>query len=158
MATSAEFLNQAIRLHQSGDLARAEPLYRQILQDEPNNVNALHLLGILANQAGRHDVGIPLLRHAVALNPSVPDMHANLARALFDFGNDLFGREMFDQAADCYREALAINPNQAETLNNLANAYHRQGQREEAAACFTQVLAPNPHYADCAFQSWKRLF
>jgi tetratricopeptide (TPR) repeat protein len=151
MATSAELLNQAVRLHQNGDLARAEPLYRQVLQAEPSNVNALHLFGILANQAGRHDVGIPLLRQAIALNSSVPEMHGNLASALFDHGNILFGKELFAQAADCYRQALAINPDQVETHNNLGNAYHRQGQLEEAAACFRQALALNPQYADAHF-------
>ncbi len=151
MPSVDELLNQAIRFHQSGDLARAEPLYRQILRAEPGNVNALHFLGILANQTGRHDVGIPLLRQAIALNPSVPDMHANLASALFDHGNILFGKEMIAQAADCYQQALAINPSQAETHSNLGNTYHRQGQLAEAAACFRQALVLNPQYADAHF-------
>jgi len=51
-----EALRIARQHHKAGQLAQAETLYRQILQQQPNHPDALHLLGVIAYQAGRHDV------------------------------------------------------------------------------------------------------
>src|SRR5437867_1473861 len=40
--------------HQSGRLAEAEAIYRQILAVEPRHADALHLLGVIAHQVGRN--------------------------------------------------------------------------------------------------------
>jgi hypothetical protein len=46
MATISGALAIAIRHHQAGRLQAAEQIYRQILQAEPNQADAIHLLGI----------------------------------------------------------------------------------------------------------------
>ena len=43
-------LQLAVSRHQAGNLADAEKLYRQVLAAEPNNSDAIHLLGVLAHQ------------------------------------------------------------------------------------------------------------
>src|SRR5262249_13384408 len=53
MSTVTETLAAAVWAHQAGDLRQAEQLYRHVLQAEPQHVDALHLLGVLAQQAGR---------------------------------------------------------------------------------------------------------
>ena len=148
----------AVRYHQGGNLAEAESIYRQVLQAEPRNVNALHFLGILANQAGRHDLGIPLIRQAIAINPSVPDFHANLSLALFEQGNVFFGQRQIAQAAECYRQALTGNPHFVDAHNNLGNALKDLGRLAEAAACFRQALALDPRYANAHFNLGNVLF
>ena len=52
MSTIAQELALAVREHQSGNIARAETLYRQILRVEPAHVDALHLTGLIALQTG----------------------------------------------------------------------------------------------------------
>ena len=52
MATIPETLAIAVQHHQGGRLQVAEQLYRQVLQVEPKNADALHLLGVLAHQVG----------------------------------------------------------------------------------------------------------
>jgi protein O-GlcNAc transferase len=52
MATIPEALAIAIHHHQNGRLQAAEQIYRQILQAEPDEADALHLLGVLAHQVG----------------------------------------------------------------------------------------------------------
>ena len=42
----------AVQHHQAGRLSQAEQLYRQILAQMPNHPDALHLLGVVAHQAG----------------------------------------------------------------------------------------------------------
>ena len=45
-------LDEAVGLHQSGRLEDAEKLYHDILEREPDNPDALHLLGVLNLQRG----------------------------------------------------------------------------------------------------------
>ena len=49
-------LDMAWKHFQAGQLQEAEQLYRQILQVDPNQVDALHLLGVIAGQTGRDDL------------------------------------------------------------------------------------------------------
>ncbi len=44
---------QAMTLHRQGNLADAERLYREVLQQQPNHFGALHRLGVIALQT-RH--------------------------------------------------------------------------------------------------------
>ncbi len=50
-------LATAVQHHQDGRVAEAEALYRQILAAEPDNSEALHLLGVLSLQQGETVVG-----------------------------------------------------------------------------------------------------
>ena len=50
---AAALLGQALALHRSGRVGEAERLYRQALEGDPDNVEALHLLGVAALQQGR---------------------------------------------------------------------------------------------------------
>ena len=47
---------QAIEHHQGGRLEAARQIYVNILQAEPNHADALHLLGVIAHQAGYQGV------------------------------------------------------------------------------------------------------
>ena len=47
-------LQTGLEHHQAGRFAEAETIYRQILAANPGDADALHLLGILANQTGNH--------------------------------------------------------------------------------------------------------
>jgi len=58
--------------HQAGRLAQAETLYRETLALEPDHADALHLLGVLASQIGRHDVAVELIDRAIARDRSRP--------------------------------------------------------------------------------------
>ena len=43
-------LNQGLVLHQQGNLAEAERCYIEVLQQQPDHFDALHLLGVIACQ------------------------------------------------------------------------------------------------------------
>ena len=60
----------AIQFHQAGRLTEAEPIYRQILAQDPNHSDALHLLGVIAYQAGQHASAEDLIGQAMAVKPS----------------------------------------------------------------------------------------
>ena len=67
MATISEALAIAVQHHQAGRLQAAEQIYRQILAVEPNQADALHLLGVIAYQVGKHEAAVEYIRRAIAL-------------------------------------------------------------------------------------------
>ena len=68
MATIVEALTIAIQHQQAGRLDQAEDIYRQILVFDPNQIDALHLLGLLSHQMGKSDEGIALIQRAISMN------------------------------------------------------------------------------------------
>src|SRR5436190_17799703 len=105
-------LDQAIKLHQSRRFAEAEALYRRILESDPQNFDALHLLGLLAHNVGRNQEAIELMSRAESIDPAVPELHANLAMALRALGR-------LQEAEQHCQAALRLNPRQPDALSLL---------------------------------------
>lgn len=72
---------KAVALHQRGELAQAEDLYRQIMASVPQHLDCLNLLGLLALQTGRNQLAVDLIGKAIQLNDKVADFHNNIGEA-----------------------------------------------------------------------------
>ena len=81
-ALQASLLQQAVQLHQQGRHDPAQALYRQVLELNPRQFDALHLLGVLARQQGDADAAIALIGQAIAVDAGQAKAHANLGVAL----------------------------------------------------------------------------
>ena len=57
MASDTDTIQIALKHHQAGQFQKAESIYRQILLDNPNHPDALHLLGVLTHRLGKNIVG-----------------------------------------------------------------------------------------------------
>ncbi len=107
-------LNQAVREQQSGNLSEAEERYRAILAREPNNTDALHLLGTLLWSRNKSSVeALGLVLQALQLRPDAPVIRHNYASMLTTTGH-------FDEAIRSYRRAIALKPDYAEAYFNLS--------------------------------------
>jgi predicted O-linked N-acetylglucosamine transferase (SPINDLY family) len=51
----AKKFNQAIALHQKGNLALAKIMYEEIIKKEPKNSDAIHYLGVIAHQTNNYE-------------------------------------------------------------------------------------------------------
>jgi predicted O-linked N-acetylglucosamine transferase (SPINDLY family) len=131
----------ALKHHQAGRLNDAELLYRQILQADSRHADALHLLGVLAHQIGRHDAAVDLISKAIEQNGQVPAFHNNL-------GNALKAQGQFEPAAASYQRALSYKPDYVEAHYNLGVALQEQGRLEEAAASYRRALSHKPAHAE----------
>jgi predicted O-linked N-acetylglucosamine transferase (SPINDLY family) len=127
--------------HQAGRLAEAQKVYRQILAQQPEHAEALHLLGVLARQSGHSDAAVRLIRQAIRLKPDHAAAHGNLGNALKDLGQ-------LDEAVVCYRQAIRLMPDHADAHCNLGNALKDLGQLDEAIASYRHAIRLKPDFAE----------
>lgn len=178
-ASAREALQAALEHHQAGRLPQAEALYQQILQATPNHPDALHLLGVLAHQAGKNQIAVELISKAIGAKPSNL-MHYNLGLALNaqgklnaavasyrnalllkpdyaeahnNLGLVLQAQGKFDEAIESYRRALLHRPNYVEAHNNLGNTLQAQGKLDEAVEHYHQAILLKPGYAEAYYNA-----
>ena len=141
MATHDQTLAQAVEHHRLGQLDKAEQLYRALLEQDPYDVNALQLLGLVLYQTGQTEPAVDHLSRALRLNPSFAEVHNNLSNILTALGR-------YDAAIAGFREATRLKPGYAEAHNNLGALYQRIGKLDEAVACFWAALKLRPDYSE----------
>ncbi len=140
---------RAFAHHQAGELGPAEALYREILATAPDDVNALHLLGVLCLDTGRADEAAALLERAAGALAATGAADARHAALYNNFGNALRALGRPDEAARAYRRGLDLDPTLAELHANLAWVLLVQGEPLAAIAAYEASLARNPDNADC---------
>lgn len=137
MATLQEALVAALDHQEAGRFAKADILYRRILDASPGHPHALHLWGILAALTGRPDEAAGRIGRAIAAAPDVADFHVNLARVETALNRP-------DQAARHYAHAVVLRPEEAETRFQLAVLLQDLGQATRARDGFRTVLMLEP--------------
>ena len=101
-------MQSAVQLHQQGDLAKAEVLYREALKSAPNNSDIMNLIGALCSQDNRPDEGLILLTQALTLQPGHPHYLLNIGQTQVQLG-------LFDEAINNFKHALKQQPQSAIT-------------------------------------------
>ena len=133
--------------HQAGRLRRAEALYRKALHKDPDDANALHLLGVVAYQCGELGTALRLIERALPGLPELPDAHLNYGNALREAGR-------LAEAAASYRRAITLNPDYGVAHNNLAAALNQQEEFAAGLASSERAIALIPEffgaYVNCA--------
>lgn len=169
----AALLREALAEHQSGHTAQAERRYRQVLSEDPQNPDALHLLGMLIAPKDAQ-AAFGLVERAIALRPATAIFHNSLgtvsasrgdyhraiqaftqaiqlspkyAAAHANLGTALAQANRLDDAEAQQRQALACDPNYAEAWSHLGDTLRRQGRFQEAIAAQQKAIALQPNLA-----------
>ncbi|MGD0140672.1 MAG: tetratricopeptide repeat protein [Tepidisphaeraceae bacterium] len=137
---SQEALQSAMKLHQAGDLDRAEAIYRQLLARNPADSDALNLMGVVLSQRGRHEEGIELLRKAVALRPDASAYQRNLGLAYVQ-------AKRANEAIACFRQLVAMEPGDAGAFDRLATLLSLRGQIGDAIEAGKTAVKLRPEVA-----------
>lgn len=171
MTDQADLFSRAYAFHQAGDIPRASALYRQILQENPDHLDALQLFGVAAHQQSDQATAIVALERAVRIDATSAMLHSNLGTAYQSSGrtedairsfraaielDESFAGAHFnlalaleaegarDEAIIGYRETLRIDPEFTAARLNLGILLKEQGQLAEAIECFEKVVAVAP--------------
>ncbi|TWU05751.1 O-linked N-acetylglucosamine transferase, SPINDLY family protein [Stieleria varia] len=161
----------ALQLHRAGDLGGAKAIYCEVIQREPTNADAWHLLGMTLHAGGEDEQALECLAQADALVPGHPELLANLGWVYRSLGRyepacDVLERAIkadpssvparcslgavfselgqVDDAEQQYQAALAIDPGHCVALMNLGNLRQSQGRSRDAEQLYREVLSRNP--------------
>jgi tetratricopeptide (TPR) repeat protein len=140
-AVIARMLAEGVDRHRRGLLDEAAALYRRVLEASPEQAVALHLLGRIAEARGDPAEALALIDRAIAANGRVSAYHASRGAVLLSLGRA-------EDAAATLRQALSLDPNNAETTNVLGNAMLALGHPAAAIECYRRALALRPEYPE----------
>jgi tetratricopeptide (TPR) repeat protein len=138
MSSLDQLLQQGMAHHSAGRLSEAEALYRQVLAQDPNHADALHLLGVIAHETRHETDAFTLISRAIAINPNNPPYHNNLGEVHRAF-------DRFAEAERCYRKAISLDSTYASAWANLSIALRHLGRLDESIAAAERAVALSPN-------------
>ena len=164
--------------HRSGDLALAEEIYLQLIDQNPSNPDALHLLGLIERQRQEFENALVLIKKAIQINPEIVQYHCSLGscylklgrlseglacyrkaltlkpdciEAYNEMGNALSKTGRVEDSIDYFHKALVIRPDSFEVFNNLGVTYQQLNKPDKALACYRKAIEINPDYAEAHY-------
>lgn len=126
-------LKEAMRQYGNGDLDESERLFREILENTPQNGDALYFLGVIAMTRGVYAEALDFLYKATVLYPDNKDYTYSLGVALQETGHTEEAIRTYEKIADL-----------PESQNNLGNLYRTLGELEKAETAFDKALQLDP--------------
>jgi protein O-GlcNAc transferase len=167
-----EELQLALKHLKTGNLQQAENIFRDVLESQPENVTALHFMGVIYYKLKNYTSAQMYIKKALQLEPTYVDAYCNLGIVLqdqgyldeaipyyqkaieinpdfvlahYNIGEALRQKGHLDKAIQCYQKALKINPNIAEVYHGLGDALQEKGLLHEAIRCYQKALQINPN-------------
>ncbi|HEX4300892.1 MAG TPA: sulfotransferase [Gammaproteobacteria bacterium] len=143
----AEFkVAQAVNHQKKGEYAQAKQLLDEVLATLPRYADALHLLGILAQQTGNSSEALELLSQSVTAAPANPIFHQNLGNLQAQLGD-------LPSAARSYQRSLELDPGNAQCWIQLGDLLGQKADYLHAEQCYVNALKLDMSDDD----NWMRL-
>jgi protein O-GlcNAc transferase len=159
-------IEQGLALHRAGDLQGASKIYREVLAQEPNQPDALYLMGCVAHQSGNSSDAMGLLERAILASPEKAEYYHALSTALASLdqcglaesslrkaialggraefhtslGMLLKKQERIAEAIVEFEAATRLAADDAEVHFDLGNAYSAAGRFQDAIDCYQGAL------------------
>ena len=144
MSESKLIINDVKQLHQAGRLEAAKQGYLALLEENPQETEALHLLGILYAEEVDLDLAQHYLERAWVLTPEDPILSLHLANVLKTKG-------LFSQALQILLAVTESHPHFPAAFNNLGTVYFAQGKWQEAINAYKRAIALQSDYIDAYY-------
>jgi len=138
--TIAQALALAEHHYNKGDLADAASAYRQILNIDPQNLDACCNLALILIEHGKLVEADAELRQILEIKADIPEIHCNLGVVLMGLGRPA-------EAEATLLRAVSLKPDFAEAYNNLGNARKTLGDLAGAEDAYRKALHLKPDYA-----------
>ena len=137
-------LEQGITCYQQGKYGEAKEIFAGILNAEPEQTNALCLLGMAEKNLGEMKSAIAHYQQALALKP-------DFLEAQFNLGNALKIDGQVKEAIVAYQRVLEIAPNYAAAHTNLGYLYQEQNQSDRAMEAYQRALEADPNQVEALY-------
>ena len=140
----------AFQKHRFGQFDEAFAVYSDVLKIMPEHEDALHYLGLLAQQSGKTEDAAKLIRRSLQIKPENPD-------ALNHLGQIYIALNDYTTAEQCFRQALVYDRNHFYSINNLANCFKASGDLEAALVHYERAVEIEPRSPIGAFNMGNTL-
>ena len=127
-------LDRALQQAQRGEVGAAMESVRLLLRVQPDNTDALQVLGMLLAKSGRAAEAVRHLERAVAVDPNFATYRTNL-------GNALMQAARHEDATAHYRAAIALDRRYWRAWQGLVGALQKLDRHDEALNTCHQALA-----------------
>ena len=137
-------INEIRAMHQAGRLEEAREGYLTLLGENPDDVGALHYLGVVYVQEGNLDKAQFCFEEAIKRDQQDPTLQLHLA-------NVFSAKGLWGQAERVLLTMLGSHPEFAAGWNNLGTVYYNQGKWEEAVNAFQSAIGIQSNYVDAYY-------
>lgn len=138
------------RVHeQEGKLQKAAEIYAKLHEQDAEQPQVCHRLGVVQMGLGNEEEGLLLLEQANVLDPGNADVLNDLGYAYIVTGE-------IEQGETLLREAYELDPGNERTMNNLALAAGMAGRYDESLAMYEQVISKAEALANLGYIAAQR--
>ncbi len=134
-----EAVQMALDLLRKRHIKAAAGILEDILEFEPNHVDALHYLGVARFHLDGPEKSIEILKRAVDAAPDQATIRNNLGNAYVETGD-------MDSAVAAYDKAIELDPNLADPYSNLASIVKYAGNVGFAEKLLRKAIDINPEF------------
>ena len=138
--------DKAVSAYKVNKLYEAENFFVSILKKNPNHLETIFYLGMIALKNREFDKAKILSQKAIKINPTFAEAHHNLGQSFKDLGEN-------GKAIASYKEAIKIKPNLFASYNNLGNIFKENGENKKAIEYFLDAIKINPK----SFEAYNNL-
>ena len=143
-------MDAAARYYFARDYDEAERCCRELIAQDAQHFDALHLLGVVHLDRGELTDAVDCLKRAAA-------ERGHDAQVNYHLGTALLGNRQFADAEAALRASLQARPDDLGALNNLGNALIDQGRYADALECFEHVLRQEPAHLPARYNAARSL-
>ena len=136
-ATPAEMIDRARAVDQQGRLADALTICQEILERQPDHLDALCLAADITARSGDSERALQLYRKVLDLKPDHAPAH-------YKCGNLLRNREQMEAALASYDQAIALDPGFAYAFCNRGVVLERLQRWNAALESYDRALSLTP--------------
>ena len=130
-------IEEALNFYEAGNFAAAEPLFRKMLDEEPQNLEVLYILSLALQQQNKSEEATKFLNQAIEIQPGNPSFHIALGNSEVQAGD-------LDSAEQAFRKATELDANLVHAQNGLAFIELAQGRAADAEHSLRLALKAEP--------------
>ena len=132
-------LQTALSLHQNGKLNEAADLYRQLINENPNDFYTLHFLGVIEAGNGNLEQAKLLMARSVSIQPPNIQFMENYATVLYQMGD-------YYSALQISQTGIKLDNENASLLYVSAISFFKLHKMQESITQFDKLLLLRPQH------------